>query len=219
MGKACRKFDAPVTGGNVSFYNQSTSGNAVYPTPTIGMVGVIQDESHIMTLDFKESGDKIVLIGKQTDDIGSSQYLAKYLNVEYSTCPYFDLDEEYKVQEFIKSAIRNGLLQSAHDLSEGGLYVACLESAMSRNAGFSITKNNQLRNDAWLFGESQGRVLVSVKPSKLQDLLALAEKNGIPADELGIVTEGGIRINNIGFGDTGTFKNTYQNAIRNKMEA
>ncbi|MBS3914510.1 MAG: phosphoribosylformylglycinamidine synthase subunit PurL [Bacteroidetes bacterium] len=219
MGKACRKFDAPVTGGNVSFYNQSTSGNAVYPTPTIGMVGVIQDESHIMTMDFKEAGDRIVLIGKQTDDIGSSQYVAKYLQVEYSTCPYFDLEEEYQVQDFIKNAIRNGLLQSAHDLSEGGLFISCLESAMARNAGFSISKNNHLRNDAWLFGESQGRVLVSVKPDKLQGLISLAEKSGVALDEIGAVTESGIQINQVGFGDTGTFKNTYHTAIRNKMEA
>ncbi|HEX8356049.1 MAG TPA: phosphoribosylformylglycinamidine synthase subunit PurL, partial [Segetibacter sp.] len=120
MGDACRKFDTPVTGGNVSFYNQNPDG-AVYPTPTIGMVGIIDDINLKMSLDFKQAGDVIYLIGASRNDIGSSEYLHKLHGVEHSPAPYFNLDEEYDLQQSIKQLIKNGLLQSVHDISEGGL--------------------------------------------------------------------------------------------------
>ncbi|MBM3399449.1 MAG: phosphoribosylformylglycinamidine synthase subunit PurL, partial [Bacteroidetes bacterium] len=164
MGKACRKFDTPVTGGNVSFYNQSTNGNAVYPTPTIGMVGIIEKPEHHMTLDFKQVGDLIYLVGEAKNDLGSSQYLAKLKGVEYSPCPQFNLDEEYAVQMAVYDTITAGLLSSTHDISEGGLFVACLESAMAGGTGFDICTLTGIRNDAWLFGESQSRVMVSISP-------------------------------------------------------
>ena len=122
MAKACRKFETPVTGGNVSFYNQSGDGTAVYPTPTIGMVGIIEKSEHIMTLDFKNEGDIIYLIGESKNDINSSQYLAKYLNINESPVPYFDLDKEYELQNHVLDLIKENLLQSCHDISE----VVCL---------------------------------------------------------------------------------------------
>jgi phosphoribosylformylglycinamidine synthase II len=219
MGKACRKFDAPVTGGNVSFYNQSTSGNAVYPTPTIGMVGVIDKESYITTLDFKDANDIIVLLGKSVNDIGSSQYLAKYKNVEFSPCPYFDLEEEFQLQSAVKKAIRSGLLKSAHDVSEGGIFVNCLESAMSRGAGFDICSESEFRLDAWLFGEAQGRVVVTVKPGTLAELEKLTSEFGVACRQIGTVTENGIVVNGVNFGDIGTFKYAYDTSIGQKLEA
>jgi phosphoribosylformylglycinamidine synthase II len=219
MGKACRKFDAPVTGGNVSFYNQSTSGNAVYPTPTIGMVGVIDKESYITTLDFKDANDIIVLLGKSVNDIGSSQYLAKYKNVEFSPCPYFDLEEEFQLQSAVKKAIRSGLLKSAHDVSEGGIFVNCLESAMSRGAGFDICSESEFRLDAWLFGEAQGRVVVTVKPGTLAALEKLTSEFGVACRRIGTVTENGIVVNGVNFGDIGTFKYAYDTSIGQKLEA
>lgn len=219
MGKACRKFDAPVTGGNVSFYNQNTNGNSVYPTPTIGMVGVISDEAHIMTLDYKAPGDLIVLLGHSKNDIGSSQYLAKYHQVEFSPCPYFDLDEEYNLHQLVKSAIKGGILQSAHDISEGGIFINCYESAAAGKTGFDICTESEFRNDAWLFGEAQGRVVVSVKPANLEKLHNLASEMGVPSLQIGTVTEGNLVINGELFGSVEDFNKVYQNAIAEELES
>lgn len=217
MGKACRKFDAPVTGGNVSFYNQSTSGNAVYPTPTIGMVGVIDDESQIMTLNFKQEGDAIYLLGRSRNDLGSSQYLAKIHGVEFSPCPDFDLDEEYNVQQLVLKAIHSGILQSAHDVSEGGIFINCLESAMAGKLGFDICTEAEIRNDAWLFGEAQSRIVVSLKPENVAKLQAFAAELGIKITNIGTVKSGGVVVNGQSFGEVSTFANAYDNAIGAKM--
>ena len=142
MGEACRKFDTPVTGGNVSFYNQNPEG-PVYPTPTIGMVGVLDNVNDKMTLDFKNEGDVIVLIGEQKNDIGCSEYLHKIKGVELSPAPYFDIDEEFAVQKFVSSIIKEKIIISAHDISEGGLIVALLESGFNRNLGFDVNAKCQ----------------------------------------------------------------------------
>ncbi len=217
MGKACRKFDAPVTGGNVSFYNQSTSGNAVYPTPTIGMVGVIDDESQIMTLNFKQEGDAIYLLGRSRNDLGSSQYLAKIHGVEYSPCPDFDLNEEYNVQQLVLKAIHSGILQSAHDVSEGGIFINCLESAMAGKLGFDICTEAEIRNDAWLFGEAQSRIVVSLKTENVAKLESLAAELGIKITNIGTVKSDGVVVNGQSWGEVSTFANAYDNAIGAKM--
>jgi phosphoribosylformylglycinamidine synthase len=127
-----QKFDTPVTGGNVSFYNQNPDG-PVYPTPTIGMVGLLENINEKMTLDFKKEGDVIYLLGKSTNDINSSQYLAKVCNVEFSPAPYFELEEEFSLQQKIAELINKKLIQSAHDISEGGLFVTLCESGLIVN--------------------------------------------------------------------------------------
>src|SRR6187431_2299642 len=119
MGEACIKFDTPVTGGNVSFYNQSPDG-PVYPTPTIGMVGLLDNVDMKMTMDFKQAGDHIYLVGKSSDDINSSEYLHKIHGVEFSPAPHFDLEKEYALQQTLISLIKQGTIQSAHDIAEGG---------------------------------------------------------------------------------------------------
>ncbi|HEX6170909.1 MAG TPA: phosphoribosylformylglycinamidine synthase subunit PurL, partial [Chitinophagaceae bacterium] len=162
MGEACRKFDTPVTGGNVSFYNQNPDG-PVYPTPTIGMVGLLENINEKMTLDFKEEGDVIYLLGRSTNDINSSQYLAKVCNVEFSPAPYFELEEEFSLQQKIAELINRKLIQSAHDISEGGLFITLCESGFNRELGFTVETKDDLREDAYLFGEGQSRVVVSVK--------------------------------------------------------
>jgi phosphoribosylformylglycinamidine synthase len=118
MGEACVKFNTPVTGGNVSFYNQSPDG-PVYPTPTIGMVGLLENVENKMTLDFKSPGDTIYLIGHIKNDLGSSEYIHKIIGQEYSPAPYFNLDEEFEMQELIKKLIAQHLINAAHDISEG----------------------------------------------------------------------------------------------------
>ncbi|WP_040005738.1 phosphoribosylformylglycinamidine synthase subunit PurL [Fibrisoma limi] len=170
MGEACRRFSTPVTGGNVSFYNQSSDDGPVFPTPTIGMLGLMEDPSHQMTLNFKAEGDWIYLVGPPTDDIASSEYLYSYRKVKASPAPLFDFETEWRVQEAIKTLIRNGWIKSAHDVSDGGLFVALAESAMAGNKGFQIDTVDRYRTDAFLFGESQSRVVITVSPDKLHEV-------------------------------------------------
>ncbi len=171
MKTACEKFGTPVTGGNVSFYNQSTPKNvvagvesAVNPTPTIGMLGLLEGIENKMTLSFKNEGDLIYLIGLPKNCISSSEYLYSYCKVKESPAPMFDLDYEYSVHQTLKMLITNKLIQSAHDISDGGLFVALAESAMHKGLGFNVLTSPVYRKDAFLFGESQSRVVVSVKP-------------------------------------------------------
>ncbi|SFP61520.1 phosphoribosylformylglycinamidine synthase subunit PurL [Parafilimonas terrae] len=213
MGEACRKFNTPVTGGNVSFYNQNPEG-PVYPTPTIGMVGVLDNPEDKMTLDFKNDGDMIVLIGTQKNDIGSSEYVHKIKGIELSPAPYFDIDEEFAVQKFISSIIKEKIIASAHDISEGGLMVALLESGFNRNLGFDVAGDVEgLRTDAFWLGEAQSRVVVSCSKEKLQELKHKAASAGIDIAVLGTVTSSAIKINGEDFGDIKNWKNRYDTAI------
>ncbi|MEO8772001.1 MAG: phosphoribosylformylglycinamidine synthase subunit PurL [Ferruginibacter sp.] len=215
MGEACIKFDTPVTGGNVSFYNQSPDG-PVYPTPTIGMVGLLNSVNDKMTMDFKEVGDIIYLIGESRNDINSSEYLHKIVGEEFSPAPYFDLDEEFIVQHCVSSLIKRRLIASAHDISEGGLFVCLVESAFNRNLGFEIADQElEIRKDAYWFGESQGRIVVSVKQN-MQDLFIdfmVKQRQQIVFSELGKIAANDIMIENENWGSIGEWKNKYDNAI------
>lgn len=166
MIKSCEKFGTPVTGGNVSFYNQSTDEGPVFPTPTIGMLGLMEGLENKMTLDFKQENDLIYLLGKPQNCVSSSEYLYSYRKIKASGAPHFNLDYEYKIQQQLKTLIAKKQLQSAHDLSDGGLFIALAESAMPAGFGFRITTPSNFRTDAFLFGESQSRILVSVAPSQ-----------------------------------------------------
>jgi phosphoribosylformylglycinamidine synthase len=214
MGEACRKFNTPVTGGNVSFYNQNPEG-PVYPTPTIGMVGLLNDMNNRMTLDFKYAGDAIIVIGEQRNDISSSEYLHKIKNVELSPAPSFDLDEEYAVQKFLLSLIKEKIIASAHDVSEGGLIVALFESGFSRNLGFDVPASleNEIRMDAFWLGEAQSRIIVSCSRDKLQEVKHKAASSGIDITVLGTVTTSGVKINGEDWGDITGWKKLYDTAI------
>jgi phosphoribosylformylglycinamidine synthase len=217
MGAACRKFDTPVTGGNVSFYNQSSDENAVFPTPTIGMVGIIEGGKKHMTLHFKNAGDIIYLLGKEADDIGSSQYLAYYHEKNFSPAPYFNLDDEYKLHRNLLLLINEGMILSAHDVSEGGLFISLLESAMPGGFGFSIEKNNSMRVDSFLFGEAQGRIVISVDAKKAAKLEERLQKVDQPFQKLGTVEKGVMRINGTDFGSIAEYKESYDTAIEKYM--
>lgn len=218
MGKACRKFNTPVTGGNVSFYNQSTDGEAVFPTPTIGMVGIIEHPDHVMTLDFKAAGDLIYLLGEPQNDLGSSQYLAKYREVKFSPVPHFDLNKEYDLQQSVYKLITGKHLQSCHDLSEGGLFIALLESGMHRGLGFNITTDAQFRKDAYLFGEAQSRIVVTVNPSQKAAFEAAVSADGIACRLLGEVGGDHITIDGVDFGQIAQYQSLYDNAISKAIE-
>jgi len=216
MGDACRKFNTPVTGGNVSFYNQSPEG-AVYPTPTIGMVGILDNIDNKMTLSFKSEGDIIVLIGEQKNDIASSEYLHKIKKIEYSDVPYFDLDEEFKIQQFITSIINKKLIQSAHDISEGGLIITLMEKGFYNNLGFSISYNTTIRKDAYWFGEAQSRVVVTVAKSNYESFKTFITKANIPFTQIGTVTAGEIEINNDKWDNILVWKEKYDTAIEKHL--
>ncbi len=208
MGDACRKFNTPVTGGNVSFYNQNPEG-PVYPTPTIGMVGVIENLENRMTMDFKEVGDVILLIGEQKNCIGSSEYLHKLKGVEFSPAPMFELEEEFNLQQFVASLISKKLIKSAHDISEGGLAVTLLEKGFNRNLGFDVKAETELRNDAFWFGEAQSRVVVTCS----KELVEKIKTGGIIVTKLGAVTNGEIKVNGESWGSINDWKQKYDTAI------
>ena len=210
MGDACRKFDTPVTGGNVSFYNQNPDG-PVYPTPTIGMVGLLENVNDKMTLDFKNDYDFIYVLGEINDDINSSQYLSKLCDVEYSPAPYFELEKEFALQQKVAELISNKVISSAHDISEGGLFVALCESGFNRNFGFSVSTKAGVRKDAFLFGEAQSRVVVTVAPDKVETFLSLTGE--IDCEMIGHVTKGEILVNEASWGEIGEWKEKYNTSI------
>ncbi|MDX1905021.1 MAG: phosphoribosylformylglycinamidine synthase subunit PurL [Thermonemataceae bacterium] len=222
MSKACIKFSTPVTGGNVSFYNQSKIDKQeipVFPTPTIGMLGILENQENKMTLDFKEEGDWIYLLGEPKNCISSSEYLYAYLGITASSTPHFNLDDEFDLQVLVKNLIENKLLRSAHDLSDGGLFVALAESAMPRGLGFSIATDPLYRKDAYLFGESQSRVLVSVS-AKAKDTFnfeKFMERKGVPFRFLGKVTRGDYEVDGKKVVSAKEAKKIYEQSLAKKL--
>ncbi|WP_421617141.1 phosphoribosylformylglycinamidine synthase subunit PurL [Brevibacillus sp. TJ4] len=188
MSEACLALDAPVIGGNVSFYNER-SGDAIYPTPTVGMVGLIADVDHITTQDFKREGDAIILIGETFAELGGSEYQKLVTGSISGRPPQIDLNKEAAVQKLVLDAIRKGLVQSAHDLSEGGLGVALAESCFQAEIGAQVTLDSSLRPDVLLFSESQSRILLSADQQHAEAILALAAERGVAAQVIG--TTGG----------------------------
>jgi phosphoribosylformylglycinamidine synthase len=217
MGDACRKFDTPVTGGNVSFYNQSEDG-PVYPTPTIGMVGVLDSLDQKMSLGFKHAGDSIYLLGENREDINCSEYLHHICGVTHSPAPHMDLEEEARLQQAVSRLISEGIIRSAHDISEGGLFTCLLESAMSSGLGFTIHTADNIRKDAQLFGEAQSRVVVST-PHDLQKFFE-AELKHLPFTKLGQVNAThDIVIDHENWGFVNDWKDAYDHSLERMMDA
>jgi len=186
MSNACRVLETPVISGNVSFYNE-TETDAVYPTPVVGMVGLIEDVNNITSQAFKEEGDKIVLLGTNMGELGASEYLSVVCNIERGQVPRLDLEIEKKVQQCCLEGIGKGLLKSAHDCSEGGIAVALAECCISGNLGARVELKENFRKDALLFGESQSRILITVANWDLPDVLALAGRMGVDCQLIGDV--------------------------------
>jgi phosphoribosylformylglycinamidine synthase len=221
MGEACKRFGTPVTGGNVSFYNQSVvkdKTEPVYPTPTIGMLGILDNAERRMTLDFKAPGHPIYMIGTPQNDIACSEYLRIVHKVNLSPAPHFDLDEEYHIQLNVKALIKNGMIQSAHDISEGGLFTTLLESAMVNGLGFDVETDSNFRKDAYLFGESQSRVVVSCTPGLEDELVNYLNSHNVPFTKLGEVTGENIVIDREDYGALPEWKALYDNYLHQKME-
>jgi phosphoribosylformylglycinamidine synthase len=189
MSEACRVLNTPVISGNVSFYNE-TKGSAVYPTPVVGMVGLIENIDRVTTQGFKNTGDLIVLIGQNGDDIGGSEYLKVRFGLEKGKPPRVDLEMEKKVQETCLECISLGIINSAHDTSEGGLAVALAESCISGKKGARVELEGEgLRDDVLLFGETQSRVIVSLAKENLHMLEKIAGDRQAPVKVIGWVTD------------------------------
>ena len=222
MGAACRKFDTPVTGGNVSFYNQNPDG-PVFPTPTIGMVGLLENIDSKMTLGFREEGDEIYLLGTVTNDLGCSEYLHRLCGVTHSPAPYFELDEEYAVQRLIASLIDARLIASAHDVSEGGLITTLLEKSFVKGLGFSVkgperaNDGKPLRADACWFGEGQSRVVVSVPAQNRNAFLQHVAQGPVPITLLGQVTGNSVLVDGANWGAVADWQHRYDSAIESYL--
>ena len=197
MKKACNILNTPVTGGNVSFYNESPE-SAVYPTPVIGMLGLIEDLSHITVSHFMDNGDIILLVGEICEQIGGSEYLKTIHNSIRGPLPNFDMKFERILQKFILNSIRDGLIKSAHDVSDGGLAVTLAESCIFRPAGpigCEIDFIDRHRLDRILFSEAASRVIISCNEENLEDIERVAFKCGVPVQFVGTVGGNNLIIN------------------------
>lgn len=188
---ACKSFDIPVVSGNVSFYNESPKG-AINPTPGIGMIGILPDIEKRTTQYFKNQGDVIILLGETKEELGGSEYLKVVHNKVAGQTPELDLDTEIRVQKTVFDLIQQGILNSAHDCSEGGLAVALAECCVSGELiGANVTgyglQITDYRQDALLFGESQSRILVTCSPGDVSKIVDLAKKNKVACQEIGKV--------------------------------
>jgi phosphoribosylformylglycinamidine synthase len=182
------------------------------------MVGIVEDLKNKMTLDFKKEGDVIVLLGEQRNDISSSEYLNKLKGVTHSQAPYFDLEEEFNLQQLVAELIKEAKVKSAHDISEGGLMVTLLESAFYNHKGFEVTSNgSSLRKDAYWLGEAQSRVVVSVDAANVAAIETAAAKHGIKITLLGKVTSSEVIVEGESWGSIQDWKNIYDTTIEKQL--
>lgn len=186
IAKACETFQIPVVSGNVSLYNEN-EGGAIYPTPVIGMAGLIEDVSKICTMDFKKERDVIIILGENKGEIGGSEYLKVCFGMVKGQPPQIDLEEEKRLQELVLKLIDKGLIKSSHDISEGGFAAALVESAIAGKKGAKISLQTSLRADIELFSESQSRALITVSPEKVDEVLKIAYEHQVPAQKVGVV--------------------------------
>lgn len=186
IARACRQFDIPVTGGNVSFYNE-TEGQAVFPTPVLGIVGLVDDVATIPAAGFRGEREAIILLGENKEELGGSEYLKLVFDQEKGKAPELDFRSEKSVQEVCRQAIKQKLVRTAHDLSEGGLAVALAECSIKskKGLGFEVKLNDPIRTDALLFGESQSRIILVAKEKNAGKILALARKMKVKAKVIG----------------------------------
>ncbi|OZQ70731.1 phosphoribosylformylglycinamidine synthase subunit PurL [Paenibacillus odorifer] len=195
MAEACRVLDTPVIGGNVSLYNENTTGS-IYPTPVVGMVGLVADTDHITTQGFKQEGDSILLLGVTKAELGGSEFQYAVHGVTEGRPPALDLATEKKLLNAVLTSIRGGLVRSAHDLSEGGLAVALAESCISGGIGANVELSaNGLRSDVALFSESQSRIVLTAAPERAEELKAAIAASGVPVEIIGTVGGDRLRVN------------------------
>ncbi|MDD3050932.1 MAG: phosphoribosylformylglycinamidine synthase subunit PurL [Candidatus Cloacimonetes bacterium] len=215
MGDACRKFETPVTGGNVSFYNENPDG-AIYPTPTIGMLGLIEDKNKVISQEFKNVGDVIVLLGDNCDEIGGSEYLKIIHGLIKGQPPHVDLDKEFNLYQTVLIAADEKLLLSAHDCSDGGLAVTLAECCFKHDGktlGAHLNIDFIHRLDAEMFGEAHSRIVVTVKENNFPRLSEISSKYGTRCVRLGRVTDSGLIINDLINSDTKELRKIFERSL------
>ncbi len=221
IGHACRVFNTPVTGGNVSFYNESPD-SSIYPTPVIGMVGLIENRSHITTAAFKNPGDDIILLGKNRGDINGSEYLLQLFGQPGTDAPHFDIEEERRIQECCLKLIQANLLASAHDVSDGGIAIALAEGAILSTFGCVVEIPNEkfLRTDFLLFGEEQSRIIITSSHDKQMEIMTLIKELNVDYSILGVVTrEDKLLINKIVILDGEELRTVYSDSLGKRMSS
>ncbi len=220
MRDACVAFETPVSGGNVSLYNQNPKG-AIDPTPTIGMVGLIEGYEPVTSF-FKKEGDMIILLGESKEELGGSEYLKTIFNVKSGIVPRLDLQEARRLVDLLISLSKNGLLRSAHDCSEGGLAVTLAESCIlekGREIGAVIEDAvGNLSREAYLFGETQSRVVISVDPKRLKEVHDMIESYRVPHKKIGKVGGSSLKINSLIQVPVAVLTATWRNAIKRRMD-
>ena len=202
IAETCNFLKLPVTGGNVSLYNE-TEGEAIYPTPVVGVVGLIEHNDHTTTQFFQNSGDVLLLLGDTKNELGGSSYQQMQLGKITGMPPELDLDKERTLQQTLLEIIRSGIVNSAHDLSQGGLALALLTSC-TENFGILVNWEIDLRPDIALFSESQSRILLSISPDNTELVEVVMQKKGVPCARIGKVVSSGTSGSNCG-GSTGSF--------------
>lgn len=220
ISEVCRRMDIPVIAGNVSFHNLTHNGEdiaSVIPTPVVGMVGILDNFEDVMTVNFRNKGDMIFLVGRSDNDISSSEYLSIFHNVHESAAPKFDLEYELKLHKIVSDLIGQKLVSSAHDVSLGGLFVALVESALPGGLGFDVTSPAEIRGDAFLFGESQSRVVVSVNSEQETAFLDYMMETGLHFSALGHVTKEELRIDDISFGFISDYARDFEQALEDLL--
>ena len=196
ISEACEALETPVISGNVSLNNES-NGEAIYPTPIIGMAGIIEDCDQLCTMSFKNDGDLIVLIGENKEEIGGSEYLKVFHNIEKGLPPQIDLSLEKSVQDACRESIQAGIIYSAHDCADGGLAVTLAKCCITGKKGAKVEINTNIRNDALLFGETQSRIVVSLPAKNLDSLKEIANKYEATIQILGKVEGNSLKIDNL----------------------
>jgi phosphoribosylformylglycinamidine synthase subunit PurL len=195
LREACLKLGTPVVSGNVSFYNE-TEGIGIYPTPSIGMVGLIEDASKTATPFFKSEDSHIILLGKRNGTLGGSLYLSAIKGMDRGNPPALDLDDHLKLIELVLELIGNGIVESVHDVSEGGLLPSLAECCLSPSGdiGAEIHFEALSRIDELFFGESASRVIISANAGALEQVLKLAERSGVAALKIGVTRKNGFNV-------------------------
>lgn len=214
--QVCKRMAIPVIAGNVSFHNLTENQEeiaSVIPTPVVGMVGVLDSYEDVMTVNFRNKGDMIFLIGRSDNDISSSEYLSVFHNVYESAAPKFDLEYEMKLQQIVSDLVKQNMVSSAHDVSLGGLFVALVECSLPGGVGFDVTSPAEIRGDAFLFGESQSRIVVSVTAEQETRFLDFMMETGIHFSALGHVTKEELRIDDVSFGFISDYARDFESAL------
>ncbi len=198
MSDVCRELETPVIGGKASFYHE-TEGEAIYPTPVVGMIGLVEDLAQVTTVAFKQEADLIILLGQNKDELGASTYLSVIHGLEAGRPPELNLELEKQVQNAAAELIKMGLAVSAHDCAEGGLAVALAECCLAGKIGAEVALTENLRPSSILFGEAQSRIIVTIRKQKLDLVLQQLKNMQVPYKVLGNVGGEALGIAGVGW--------------------